>query len=50
MKVYIVVETMKSMFSDGYIDVVVGVYSSREAAEKDYGTDGVTIEEWEVKQ
>ena len=48
MKVYIVVEAMKSMFSDGYIDVVVGVYSSREAAEKHDGTDRVTIEEWEV--
>jgi len=50
MKVYIVVQASKSMFDSGYVNEVVGVYLSREAAEKDYGTDGVTIEEHEVKQ
>lgn len=47
-KVYIVVQARKSMFDSGYENDVVGVYLSREAAEKDYGTDNVTIEEHEV--
>lgn len=50
MKVYIVVQASKSMFDSGYVNEVVGVYASREAAEKEHGTYGVSIEEYEVKQ
>ena len=50
MKVYIVVQAIKSMFDSGYENEVVGVYLSREAAEKAHGTCGVSIEEHEVKQ
>ena len=56
MKVYIVVQAIKSMFDSGYENEVVGVYLSREAAEKVHGTPmsrfhhGITIEEHEVRQ
>lgn len=50
MKVYVVIQAVKSMFDSGYINEVVGVYSSREKAEKQHGTLEVIIEEHEVKQ